>query len=253
MLEDRAVSDSLGFILVFAIIISTVGAVYIGGFQSLDDARQYERMNNAERAFEVFADNVEDITQRGAPSRATEIKLAEASMQSGPSREIRINVSPSGQPGGRNNSWGYEPLVYESQTDRSNEMAYELGANFRSSTGGTTMSERPAWVIGEDRVIIPVVRTDHDGEGSITGSETILVRTQAAGSRDVWTANKTGSTDVTINISTPRADAWRAYMKSQSPEVTCPPSENGDGQAYCTIEDVETVYVTVVRIRYEFL
>ena len=77
---DRSQSDVLGFVFVFAIVVSTIGLVFATGFTGLQDARDFERVNNAERAFEVLRDNVGDMIYRGAPSRVTEIKLASASL-----------------------------------------------------------------------------------------------------------------------------------------------------------------------------
>lgn len=249
MTDERAISDALGFILVFAIIISTVAVVYVGGFNSLDNARQYERMNNAERAFEVFADNVEDITQRGAPSRATEIKLSEASLEAGQTREIEVNVTREGTPSKNlSNVVQYQPVVYESQTDRSNRMVYDLGATFRASSGGTTMSTEPQWILTESRVIIPLVQTVSTGTTSIAGSETVLVRTTSAGS-DVLVENTTAQSHVYINVTSPRADAWESYM-SDNEAVDC--RRLATNEVSCEMEDVDIVYVTNHQINYEF-
>jgi hypothetical protein len=252
MTDRRAISDAIGFVLVFGIVISTVAVVYVGGFNSLDNARQFERMNNAERAFEVFADNVEDISQRGAPTRATEVKLAEASIQEGPRRTIAVNasrVSDRNKDISRNVS--YWPVVYESQTDTSNQLFYALGATFRASSGGTTMSTEPTWIVEDSRVIIPVIQTEFVGSGGVTGSDTVLVRTAHQGT-ELLVDNATHSTDVNVTMNTPRARAWRTYLEDENDGVDCPAAENDDDTVYCEIEDVETVYVTRVIIEYEF-
>lgn len=77
-MNDRGVSDTLGFVFVFAIILSTVAVVTTIGMAGLQDTRDVERVNNAERAFDILGDNMEDIADRGAPSRATEVKVEEA-------------------------------------------------------------------------------------------------------------------------------------------------------------------------------
>lgn len=259
MTDDRAVSDALGFVFVFGIIIVTVGVVYVGGFNSIDNARQYERMNNAERAFEVFADNVEDITQRGAPSRATEIKLDEAALEGGSVQSITVNVTRHDT--GTNDGWRfnrtitteYQPVVYESQTDTSNRMVYALGGTFRASSGGTVMSEEPAWILDEDRVIVPVIQTVHEDDKDVVGSKTVLVRTEQSTER-VLVDNTTHSSDVYINVTSPRAAAWANYMEAQSSSVSCATRSGTWGEsAECELLDVETVYLTRIRIKYQFL
>jgi hypothetical protein len=250
MREDRAISDAIGFILVFAIIISTVAVVYIGGFDSIDNARQYERMNNAERAFEVFADNVEDVTHRGSPSRATEIKLSSASLQEAPRRSVEVNVTRNGDPSTfAAHNVSYWPLVYESRTDESNKLYYALGGTFRASSGGTTMSTEPAWVLNESRVIIPIIQTDHVGDGGVTGDVTVLIRTVHT-DRELLVDNATHSSDVTVDMNTPAADAWRSYLEEEG--MSCPAAANTDDRVFCERTDVETVYVTRIVIHYEF-
>ncbi len=77
-MPDRGQTETLGFALIFALMISSVVITFTAGYAGLQDVRDIERTNNAERAFEVFADNIGDITQNSAPSRATEMKLSDA-------------------------------------------------------------------------------------------------------------------------------------------------------------------------------
>lgn len=252
MTDSRAVSDSIGFVLVFAIILTTVAIVYTGGFESLNDARQFERMNNAERAFEVLDDNVEDIIQRGAPSRATEIKLDDAALQRGNSQWINVTVTKGTASEGEQIERSYHPIVYESQTDTSNRMIYALGATFRASTGGTVMSTEPDWIIDESRIIIPIAQTRHEDRREITGSDTVLVRTWASDT-SVPFENRTGSTDVYVNLSSPRASAWKNYLEEQGSAVDCSQSDVGNDEVSCKVQNVETVYVTRTIINFKFL
>jgi len=251
MRSDRAVSDALGFILVFAIVISTLGVVYVGGFQSIDNARQFEQMNNAERAFEVLADNNEDLIQRGAPSRATEIKLSDASLGAGDVSSINVTVERHSD-NTKNGSLlvEYEPIVYESQQG-SDSVAYALGATFRSSDGESVMSEDPPMVLTDDRIIIPIVQTRDAGGTSLAGSRTVLVRTELVSKRVSSLTNTTEASDVTINVSSQRAPAWRNYFEENG-AMDCPSAVNTDTFASCSFEDVETTYVTVIIIDYEF-
>ncbi|MFC6988243.1 hypothetical protein ACFQJD_05030 [Haloplanus sp. GCM10025708] len=97
-MPDRAVSDVVGFVLVFSLIITSVGVVTVFGISTLEDARTDERINNAERAFDVLADNFDDIARGGAPSRATEIKLAETSLTLAETVDLSVNASDEADP-----------------------------------------------------------------------------------------------------------------------------------------------------------
>ena len=78
--DTRGVSEIVGFILVFSLVLGTITLVYASGLSGLDDTRDAERITNAERAFDVLANNFQQMGRGEAPNRATEIKLAEAQL-----------------------------------------------------------------------------------------------------------------------------------------------------------------------------
>lgn len=247
---DRGVSDAIGFVLVFGIIVSTIGVVYVAGFRSLDDARQFERMNNAERAFDVLDDNVEDVTHRGAPSRATEVKLGGATLRVGEPIVVNVTVERASDPS-KNGSWEFavSPIVFQA-TD-SNAVVYSMGASFRESRGGTTMTGAPGFVLSSDRVHLPIVRTRPISGDSLSGSTTVLIRTEQSTSQ-ILASNDTAS-NVVVNVSTPRADAWRTYFQNNGPaSTTCPAATNNDTFVSCEMADVDRVFLTYVLIDFEY-
>jgi len=67
--DERGVSDVVGYVLIFSLIVATVGVVTTVGFSTLEDRQDAERVNNVERAFDVFANNMENVYRDGAPSR----------------------------------------------------------------------------------------------------------------------------------------------------------------------------------------
>jgi hypothetical protein len=249
--NERAVSEALGYVLVFGIILSMVAVVSVGGLGSLDNARQFERMENAERAFEVMGDNIEDLTQRGAPSRATEVKLADASIEAGDIASINVTMSRYNNDDlSEHVLVEYEPIVYTSLTKKRDGVSYALGATFRKSGGTAVMTGEPPMILSEDRIIIPIIQTRHGGDGSVTGSKTVLVRT-ALVQKAVFMKNTTKKSDVRINVSSTRAPTWRDYFKDNG-AASCPPADQTDTFTSCTFEDVETVYVTYIVIDFEF-
>ncbi len=105
---DRAVSETISFVLVFSLIVASVGAVYAIGVSELEATRDAERIENAQRAFDVLADNVDDVLE-GAPSRGTEVKLAEATLRSADDASMNVTVDPEG--GGTPPKLGVFPLA----------------------------------------------------------------------------------------------------------------------------------------------
>jgi hypothetical protein len=251
MTDRRALSDAIGFVLVFAVITASIGVFYATGFNGLESARTEERTNNAERAFDVLRANMEDISARGAPSRATEIKVSDAKLYVGDKASINLTLRYHGngsvvrtnettQPG----PITYRPIVYESADGTS--VVYANGAVFRRSQGGYySMTQQPGYVVSDRRVLLTVFQTQSATQPTAAGSDTVLVRALARSRSVVFAASAT-TYDLDVDMTTPRADAWKRYFEDKG--ATC--SVSGDDLS-CTFEDVETIHVT--RLRAELL
>lgn len=249
MFDRRGVSESLGFILVFAVIVSMTSIVYMTGFADIQDTRDFEQGNNAERAFDVLRANVQDVTRRGAPSRGTEVKLADAKLYTDDPVPMWVVIAESGN---RSNNEtlavDLSPIVYE--TDES-EVVYSNGATFRGSRGGVAMVEQPEMVVSDERVVLPVIHTyPAGGTQSIGGSRTVLVRTlndHDDGIPDVMSTPDVDTFNVTVYMDTPRAKQWVRYFESEG--FTC--NRSGDS-LQCWKDDVEHVQVTRTRVKVIF-
>ena len=242
---DRGVSEVLGFVLIFAMITSSVGVVYVVGFDGLVGARDYERLNNAERAFDVLADNVEDITNRRAPSRATEIKLADAGLEMGD--PVVVNVTGVGTDGAADFSaeYAYRPIVYDADTGT--RIVYSGGAVIRTQGDAGVMVGDPHFVLDGDHVVIPVIQTRATGGSDVHGSSTALIRTDHADT-ELAVATSTGTYDVTLDITTSRTAVWERYFESKGLDCDLVASDT----LSCDIDGVDSIYVTAVRIDVSF-
>ncbi|MDZ7851030.1 MAG: hypothetical protein U5K70_09680 [Halodesulfurarchaeum sp.] len=191
---DRGVSDVLGYVLVFSLILGSVALVSTAGYTSLDSVRDAERFDNANRVFEVLDANVDDHIDSGVPSRATEIRLADARIGFG--EPVRFNVSVE--------DFGYnrttaDPLVYTQSADRT--IAYSGGATIRSDRGYSRLTDGPPFRFGE-RTVLTFVQTRARDTG-ISGSGRVMVRTTRA-TQSVHSYRGSGPYHVTLNVTTDR-------------------------------------------------
>lgn len=234
-MPERAQSEALGFVLVFSLVVATVGIVSVAGFGTLHDAHQAQRVDNAERAFEVLASNVEDLA-RGAPSRATEVKLDGAQVETGDAVYVNVSGTATGSDAHFAFNRSVTPVVYRSGEDR---VVYAAGAVFREGRGGAAVVREPRLVFGPDRTAIQVIRT-HSREGSVGGEGTVLIRTRRSDA-ELLRANET-EYDVTVTITSPRAAAWERTL--ERPGVSCTRAGN---EVACTTT-TDAVYVSAVRV-----
>jgi hypothetical protein len=210
-MTDRAVSDVIGYVLVFSLIIATVGIVTAVGFSTIEDRQRDERINNVERAFDVFAANVEDVYRGGAPSRATEIRLSGGTVRHGD--PVTVTIAVDGDPG-TNVTVSPEPLVYD---DADTEIVYVAGAVIRSEDSGSVMLKEPPFRTDSSTVLFPLVRTFRTtGPESLSADGTIRITSTALSVNTTHSTPFESAENYNVTVESPRSDAWARYFESQA-------------------------------------
>jgi hypothetical protein len=246
-MADRAVSNVVGFVLVFSVIVTSVAVVTVVGMGSLTDVRNAEQADNAQRAFEVLAENMADIHQRDAPSRATEVDLKDVRLYVADPITITVTVrdtdtSPVTTEQVQERS---DPLVFD--TTSRTAMYYEAGALYRiRGNAGTVIRDAP-FVLGENHVAIPVLNFTASDTTSVSGTTTLVRASENAELLDV--TNTTGKYDeVNVTVESPRHEQWETHLSEHSVVSGCGPPPGNAEAVSCTVDGAEFVYVTHVRI-----
>jgi len=236
----RAVSQVVSFVLVFSLVATTVGIVSVIGFDGLSDRRDAERVENAERAFDVLADNVEDVYAEGAPSRATEVKLDDAELHTGQLTSVKVDF-PDHRLGPFDTT--LRPIVFEPH-GRDSRIVYEAGAVLRVDDGNAVMLREPPLQFGRDRSVLPIIATS--GNDAVGGSTTVLVRTDETGSLALHpvgtdSAATPASRFVFRMETTPaRAVAWESYLEGELSWVSDACRRDG-GRVTCELTDSQSM------------
>jgi hypothetical protein len=211
--DNRAVSDVVGYVLIFSLITISVGVITVGGFSTLQDRQDAERINNAERAFDVLAGNVEEIYRDGAPSRATEMRLSGGTLRYGEPVNVTIRDSIDHN---INHSMEVTPLVY---ADGDTEIVYVGGAIVRAESGGSVMLREPPFVFRSNQAVLPFVRTTRTvGRNSLTQEGTIRVESIRTNLNATARSGLADASQLEIVVETPREAAWEGYLRSVASE-----------------------------------
>ena len=178
--DERAVTEVIAFILVFAVILGSVALLYTTGFQAMHDYQEHEQLGNAEHGLTSLGDNFNDVLRYdGVDRRYGELTLRGGTMRIG-GENTTLTIG-SGDPGG-GEDFDLGSLQYEAGGDT---IAYEGGGVFRASGDGSVEIKRPPMRCNAERdaavVSILVLETDEersiqsdDGVGfTITKSETL--------------------------------------------------------------------------------
>ena len=241
--DERAVSGVVGYILVFSLITITIGTVFAVGITGVEDRRDAERVDNVERAFEVFDDNLRDIQRYDDPNRATEVRLAGGALSvAGETRFVLANTSdPDEVDNGTVAAWTSRPLAYR---DGGTTIAYDAGALVRGDGDGSVMLSEPRFVATDNRTTIPIVGLVRgSGDHSVAGEGTVQITTV----EDATTSSETerfegGGETLYLWVETEHPDAWGRYFEETDGFGNATPA-GAEGVVVAELNHSETVYV----------
>ncbi|MCU4740083.1 DUF7289 family protein [Natronoglomus mannanivorans] len=239
--DDRAVSEVIAFVLVFAIIIGSVGILYMTGFQSMTDFQEGEQMRNAERAMSALGENLNDIQRNsGIQERSGELSLRGGTVSTTDGgTELNISVLEDNVTLGS--------VTYQQD---SSLIAYEGGGVFRGVEGEPDQSvvlDRPRLTCNTESktAVISLINISSDGdERSIGGDDTVEV-TIVENKTEV---NTESVEDVNITV----ADDSSSYRNGWSRALNQSGWEWDDDNDTGTCDDAETVTVRIVEAKVEF-
>lgn len=256
-MHNRAVSNTLGYVLLFAVVITSLTVVGTVGVGSLEDARDGTLLMNAEQSMQGLTSAQEDLHREGVPRRTSQIRLSRGSLESGEETDIRVDIDsdvsyefdtsvPSGSPSPR-------AIQYRSDGTRIVSVA---GAVFRLQESGAVVVKEPNFVFRSDATIIPVINTTTaDPETSMSGSGVGVILTRTGGTL-VHESSVSGNIEIEIVAPTERqAELWHDVLNDDMnppPGLTDPCSVTGD-TVTCTHapNSGSTVIVRSTDIRYE--
>ena len=224
MWDDRAVSEVVGFILVFAIIIGSVGILYVTGFGAMEDFQQSEQSQNAERAMEALAENFDDIQRNdGVRYRAGELNLRGGTLAT-TDDGTNITITAGSDP-----LWEGEvgSLTYDHE---GTTIVYQGGAIIRDDPSGERIARPPAIRCTDEeepRAVISLLVIDEDeSDVSITSASSQEV-TADRGEGDVEVYRTEDNVSVSADGG-PYEDLWNDAFAAGG-------LDNCDGDATSTI------------------
>ncbi|MHC3437525.1 DUF7289 family protein [Natrialbaceae archaeon A-gly3] len=212
--DERAVSDVVAFVLVFAIIIGSVGLISVTAFSSMEGLQESEQMRNAERGMGALADNFNDVLRYDAiEERSGELSLREGTVRTG-SDGASINVTVWDNGGDRitSNETSLGQFTYERG---GTTIAYEGGGVFRGEDSGDVLLERPRMKCEDDgAAVVSLVAIDADDRSlqSHDGQEFTVIEERDHENRTVEThTENVGKVNVTVE-NTDFENGWESTL-----------------------------------------
>lgn len=243
--SDRGVSDIVSFVLVFSLMIVSIAVVTTVGIGSLEDFRDGEQLNSAERVFATTGASIDEVAAAGSPHRTSDVNLRGGTLfvrTTGPSITVTVggNTYPSGYD--RTNA-----LVY--RLDGSS-FVYASGALIRSSSdGGAVVVDSPRFTCSPDGAVVSLVHVEAIGPSSV-GSGTARIDVRRNSSELLFPASggsPSGGAPVELEVDATNAAAWNETLTSPALGWSNP---DGDDVFECS---TDRVFVRRTNVTVDFV
>nr|WP_303716304.1 hypothetical protein [Methanoculleus marisnigri] len=219
-INDKAVSEAIGFILILGIVITGISLVTLYGYPVLLKEQSNTDVKNMERAMIVIQNDMKSLCFKNVPYKETSLQVSGGTLEviNATSYGGSINVSNS------TDSWDYSvgALIYRS--DRSNEViTLENGAVMTRQDGstGSAMLAEPRWfydvnpTTGEKTFVVYIMNITTDDLMAKSGMATVRMSLE-----NTATEVYISPGDVTVTYTTDSDNdltvAWENYLTGGS-------------------------------------
>ena len=227
MMDDRAVSEAIGFILILGLVLTGIGLVTLYGYPVLAKEQSSTDVKNMERAMIVIQNDMKSLCYKNVPYKESTIQVSGGTLEvigaeegntpefviSGSNIEPPIKFSPGA-------------LVYRS--DRSNEViTLENGAVITRQEGqaGSAMLAEPRWFYDIDPVtdektfviyIMNVTAGDHMAKSGMATVRMKRLEKASPQSHPPFSDPGTVTVTYTADAKNDHSVAWKNYLTGSS-------------------------------------
>ncbi|HEY3274529.1 MAG TPA: hypothetical protein VGJ92_12230 [Methanocella sp.] len=245
--DDMGVSESLGYILVFAIVLTGIAGIVFFGVTMLNDAKDRNNFQNVEQGLTVVQSDLKRVAMEKAPVKTSKLHVEGGMLSTNfTSSSLRVDFN------GNVYDHAIGNITYYSNTGLKT-LSIENGGLWKSvgySAGDLGIAPPRIFSSSVNHaIVINVVRLEGT-PSSYASSGTMNLVMEYAGNR-VYTYTAPVPGDVTITVNTAYPNAWSRFIEESISGFTVTPVSISDSQMMMTISDVSEVIISehTVNIR----
>jgi len=210
--SESAVSEVIGFILIFSIVMLAISAIYAVGYPTIQSSKENAQFRNMEQSFMVLQSNINTVAFDQAPVRTLKTSLGGGSLTVNSSKgHIKVEDSSTGT------TWYDDTIGAIEYEKNGRSIAYEGGGVWKKYPAGSAIK------VSEPRISVQEVDGNRTVSVSIMnvsgdlssvgggGTASVTVRSIPSTYSLNITSLSTGHT-VNITVTSEYADAWERYF-----------------------------------------
>jgi hypothetical protein len=248
--DARAVSDVVGYVLVFALILGATVPILAVGTAELEDRRDRVYISGGARSMAAFAEELDAIRRSESRGATVVFHTGSGELTFEPTTTMTLEqIDSRGRRVGIHVTRRVGSVVYGlDDTDR----GYESGLRFRTDNTGTVHHGAPPIVTGggsTDRTVVTIVSTRPvDGVAAPTQRGTVRVRAAVIDRRRLkLPESPVDPHAIRLRIDSPRAATWANALRAVD-GVTVDESATTPAAVVATFDRDATVFVRVVVV-----
>lgn len=207
--KDSAVSETMGFIYIFAIVILSMSLVYAVGYPVLQSSMDSSVFENTEQSFLVLQSSMKMVAFNQAPVKNLKIKLYGSALSILNNSNITVKYD--------SNIISY-PTGSIEYAKGENTLTYENGGVWKAYSNGKIMVSHPQIYtsVMNNTNITTIGIVSINGYDSIGGKGIVTINMRHNIS-DIITSN---NTNLTLVINSTYASQWASYLEDIGFRVT---------------------------------
>lgn len=221
--DEWAVSETVGFIIIFGIVMAGIGLVTLYGYPALLNQQAAANIGNMEKSLIVLQTDINALAFKNVPYQETTIQVADGTLilvNSDAAYDKRFSIDNETDTIISNFKPG--ELRYISSTENVN-VGLQNGAIVKWQVGGSTMLAKPRWYLDSSTstktLVVNLIQINSDSPFSLSGIGTVAMEIKESSSPIVH--DYTPAQDITITYSDTGdyLTAWRNYFREFEPSA----------------------------------
>lgn len=243
-MNDRAVSEAIGFILILGVMVSSIALVTLYGYPLLLKEQSNTDVRNMERGMIILQNDVKSLCYKTVPYEETTLQVSGGTLSVVDAGASPSSFSISTLDGYSTGDMPLGKLTYYS--DRGSEViVLENGAVLtrQDGQGGSTILAEPRWFYDDQTktLVVFVIELDAGEAISTSGMSTVRMGLASSPATDVNTSVGASTTVSVVYTPDPDDDystGWKNYLTG-----TLGMAETAPGSNIYTLPDVRTLIV----------
>lgn len=227
--NNAGVSETLGSILVFGIVISGIALILLFGMNILDDSKEISNFQNVEQGFKLIQSDIKRAALEQMPVKLTRIHIDSGTFSKDPAKTITITYHGK-DVGGHWCNYNDVPVgeITYQPAGLQNKISIENGGLWKTESGYDYVKSSPRIFMDSDGVlVVNVIRLDCAAE-KFSGAGTINLLMKDSGSQVLTYYREDENLDqVTIDVQTSYPVAWSTAFQDNPAGTTVSTTSDG--------------------------